>query len=578
MFAGKRALAVAGAVTLGVLGAGVGSAAQSPASSTTIQTSVGQPASAGLVAQHDVDMSQAPKASAAEQQASPAVRPFLAGGPGYAADKAAAARSSNAPRASGIQSPPAGSGISTAGANRNFQGMSDSTAICPPFSCAPPDQALAASPSWVFQGVNTSYAVYNTSGVLQLGWPKNARVLHGVPAPQPAGCATVPFLSDPRAFYDPNDGRFWAAILEVEGAAGINPRCNFVSRYWIAVSATGDPRGLWHSYVFEMSLGRGTIADYTQFGFDPQAIYFSANMYNAAGTAFQYAEYFAANKSRMEQGLGVGMVGFVGPSAGGHFLQTVQPVESQVHGQGPLAEVFVASFARQEGGDPFGNDCVIRACHGLVLITIAHPNGAIGVSIAFVDTRPYITPPNADEPGCTRCIETLDTRISGTPVYRNGLVSFALGTGVFNGSQVVPGIFWGQVAVQLNDGGGLTGLSILQSGYYNYGGDSAASFGALMPDGEGNLFMLFEFMNSGANPGVAYTSRRVTQAPGSFHDGGIYLRSGAGRYTGFRWGDYEATSYDGFATDQVWFSGEYSTASGDWSTEIGRDQYSVCCS
>ncbi len=98
--------------------------------------------------------------------------------------------------------------------------------------------AIAASPQWVFQGVNTSYAVYNTSGKIQAGWPKNSQVFFGVPNP-PHNCDPHgPFLSDPRALYDVNDGRFWAATLQVEGAFGIAPNCPFQTLYWIGVSQT----------------------------------------------------------------------------------------------------------------------------------------------------------------------------------------------------------------------------------------------------------------------------------------------------------------------------------------------------
>ena len=63
-----------------------------------------------------------------------------------------------------------------------------------------------------------------------------------------------PFLSDPRALYDPIDHRFWAAMLQVENALGVAPDCPFKSVYYIAVSQTSDPRGKWNVYEFNMSL------------------------------------------------------------------------------------------------------------------------------------------------------------------------------------------------------------------------------------------------------------------------------------------------------------------------------------
>src|SRR5215469_17436166 len=142
---------------------------------------------------------------------------------------------------------------------------------------------------------------------------KNAQKFFGVPNPgscDPAG----PFMSDPRAFYDPIDGRFWVAELQVEGALGINS-CPESTLYWIAVSQTNNPNGVWNVYAFNMSLGTTNAADYTEFGFDQTAIYFSGNMFNQAGTAYEYAESFSALKSTMEGGLSVTAYGFTGFSA-----------------------------------------------------------------------------------------------------------------------------------------------------------------------------------------------------------------------------------------------------------------------
>ena len=101
--------------------------------------------------------------------------------------------------------------------SKGFNGMANSPTICPYFGgCQPPDMALAASPKYVLQGVNTSFALYSTSGKLLAG-PVDAQNFFGVPDPAPFGCDPAgPFLSDPRAFYDPNTGRFWVAILQLE--------------------------------------------------------------------------------------------------------------------------------------------------------------------------------------------------------------------------------------------------------------------------------------------------------------------------------------------------------------------------
>jgi hypothetical protein len=576
------ALVALATVVVAILGAGFASANEH--SQKTAHTSIsgsGQKATAKMVAMHTIDMQKVAAETSAPASHRSAALPLLTGVSSvvYSQRKADAAHNQTAPVSSSRSyAAPTTQSALTPTRTKAFQGMADSASTCPYFGgCEPPDQALATSKYYVLQGVNTSFAVYNTSGTLQAGWPKNSQSFFGVP--NPGACDSAgPFLSDPRAFYDANDGRFWVAMLQVEGAFGLNS-CPFKTLYWVAVSKTSDPRGVWNVYAFDMSLSTTNAADYTQFGFDQQAIYFSGNMFNQAGTAYQYAEIFGANKSSMENGLGVSAFGFSGlfvSSSRSVLVDTVQPVEAQLASKydGPRGGLFINSW--NINGDPFGDNCFSSVCHGLSIWTLTNPGASTtGLTFAFTDSLGYVLPPAADQPGCSQCIETLDTRISGTPAYRNGLISFALETGVNNGSQVVPGILWGQVAPEMNDGGTLTGAVLFQRGYYFYSGDGAASFGALMPDADGNLFMVFEFMNRSINPEIAYTARRVAFPFGNFHDGGIVLKSGSAPTFDSRWGDFEATSFDG-ATN-VWFSGQYSASSGDWSTFIGRDNFCATC-
>lgn len=210
--------------------------------STQYHTS-SSPAVAPLVMKHTVRMSKVPVATAhsvtppnsdslVENDESDTVLQL----------KASAAHAPNAPVApfvyhyhpgnrgtSGLEVPQqVGNNSSTPGLTTSFQGMALSNTICPLTGCVAPDMALAVSPNWVFQGVNTSFAVYDTSGKLQQGWPKNAQSFFGVPSP-PGGCAgSVPYLIDPRAFYDPKDGRFWAVILQDAGTLGHQTSCPYV--------------------------------------------------------------------------------------------------------------------------------------------------------------------------------------------------------------------------------------------------------------------------------------------------------------------------------------------------------------
>ena len=81
------------------------------------------------------------------------------------------------------------------------------------------------------------------------------------------------------------------------------------------------------------------------------------------------------------------------------------------------------------------------------------------------------------------------------------MISFSLDTAVNNGGagapSVVPGILWGQIQVTHFSSSPFPNL--YQSGYLFFSGDRAASFGAMMQDKNGTLFMVASLANvSGA--------------------------------------------------------------------------------
>ncbi len=182
---------------------------QTPASATAQNSTSAQRTVSPMVSMHVVNMQNVPAAKANASQSKARLMPFLTGmsGTAYAQRKAAAAHSKNAPVNTSVMRTVNTPSAKTPPTKAKFNGMADSGTICNYFGsgCQPPDQALATSSSWVFQGVNTSWAVYDPTGKIQSGWPKNSQNFFGVPNPgscDPHG----PFLSDPRAFYDPADG------------------------------------------------------------------------------------------------------------------------------------------------------------------------------------------------------------------------------------------------------------------------------------------------------------------------------------------------------------------------------------
>jgi hypothetical protein len=476
-------------------------------------------------------------------------------------------------------------------------GMQGSNKTCTvfPHGCNPPDMALAASPHDVLQGVNTSFEVLDTSGNVRPGWPVSARQFFNVPlatkadgTPCDVADGSQPFLSDPRAAYDAADGRFWAAVLQVENAFGVALDCPFKSVYYVAVSQTSDPSGAWNVYEFEMSGGRNFAADYTQIGFNHDAVFFTANMFPAGNGSGFYAEAFEANKAQMERGQndftaqGFRDIQGTGPGTAiakvGPFLaDTLQPVVTldntgDSSTRGGADGLFLDNV---DGPDlQTGNLCTspTDACRGLLLWKMSNPIGHDGggprpsLSVSYLpDTKPFFFPPAANQPSCSQCIDASDLRISGTPMMKGGTIYAAFDTGVNNGTQIVPGVEWAQVDTTSGDTPSTT------TGYFNFSGDTAASYGTLIPEPNGSVAMLYESMSSTRFPETRITVRGAGDA--NFTNPGRLLKAGEANYrpslcgAGIpvcRWGDYEATSFDG--QGHLWFAGEYTNTHTDPST------------
>jgi hypothetical protein len=485
----------------------------------------------------------------------------------------------------------------------SFIGQQASATTCSYFvgsGCNPPDMALGASSRFVLQGVNTQWEVLDTAGNVQPGWPVSAQTFFGVPnVTNAAGalCDTAhnsqPFLSDPRALYDPIDGRFWAAMLQAENSLGIAPDCSFKSVYYVAVSQTSDPNGNWNVYEFDMSMGRNFGADYTQLGINGQAVYFSANMFSNTDNGF-YAELFEANKAQMEKGKGNFTAdGFFnlranGPgitAATGPFLaDTVNP-SINLDGSAGNNETFVNTL---DGPDPVtGHFCGFTglgfsdSCSGIAVWTmtdpIAHDRGGAAPTLTatYEATQPFLVSPPANQPSCNQCIDALDLRFTGTPVVRNGILYGTWDTAVGDGSHALPGIEWAQV--NLSD---LASGNAAQTNYYNFTGTAAATFGTVMPDAQGNVVMLFEHMSHTVFPETRYIVKGAGDS--NFSGAGVLLKAGENSYRPTlcggaipvcRWGDFEAASAD--LAGHIWFAGEYANTlipanhGRNWGTWIG---------
>jgi hypothetical protein len=515
----------------------------------------------------------------------------------YAQRKAAALHSSAAPTpflgavaAAPLNRNASAGATETPGALTAFPGMNSNN--CPFFSntCEPSDMAVGANGAFVVQGVNTAFSVFDaTTGVQFAGFPKDAAAFFGVPNPSPSGCATRPFLSDPRIAFDPNDQRWYVAMIEVEGITDpngpINPGCTPKSVVWTAHSNTSDPRGTWTVIGIDVTGDfPGFWCDYPTLGYDPQGLYFGCNMFTFSGAGGFHNEIDGVSKGCYTGG-SCFLPFFTDLNVGGTDVDTIQPVETAARRPGPQTEFFINSFNILFGGGQCSGGCSGQVVWAASDLSNEGGNGW-KLSGVVISSDGYSLAPLAYNPPNPQNIETLDTRISGTPTYENGRIYFGLDTAVNNGSGIVPGIYWGIVDAYLNDST-ISGCplcttinsstAIDQQGYFFFGFAGAAFFPTLDPDQEGNIFLSYNFSSTSTDPSAVVAARRVTQPPGAFHDAGFcYPFCSGTAYTGglHRWGDFSGASFTGLLNNVVWAAGETTAGCGTlWCTELVKNQY-----
>ena len=176
----------------------------------------------------------------------------------------------------------------------------------------PSDCNGAAGPSHYMQTVNTTYAIYNKSGVKVAG-PTNMNLLFG----------NVPGANrndgDPIVLYDEQADRWLAAEFSLDGSYG-----STTDRMLIAVSTTNDPTGTWYQYSFDVD----DMPDYEKFGIWRDGYYMGTNTSSAGKD-----DIYVFERSKMLLGQTAQFIGFDNPHRPSSGFHCVPPVDND----GPFA-------------------------------------------------------------------------------------------------------------------------------------------------------------------------------------------------------------------------------------------------
>jgi len=467
----------------------------------------------------------------------------------------------------------------TPSASLAFQGTNESCSFV-----IPSDMAIAVGPNWELQVVNDCMSVFDRNGVRQAGFPKSLNTFFGLPA---NNFSIGRFTSDPRAFYDVVAKRYVMVLLFEDFP---NSR-GFVE---IAASQTSNPKLGWNTYQVEVGSG-GQCPDFPALGHGRSgdtfvgsvAVGFNLFGCNTSGfTTFLDDQVWFLPKTALYAGTGFGFNFAFNLTVGGTHVDTVQPVSVAFSTDLPRTQFAVNSFNINFGGFQCRTGCNGLAVWSFsnVLQNAGSPGMAISASVVSTPSN-YSLPPAASQPGGRNTIDTGDTRISGATQYKAGSIYATLNTNNGGGGSAILAY---QIHAYLNDNGDghctgaflnacptLAGAGVDNEFSYDIGGGTAlnAFFGTIQPDAERNLTMVFSFSGDNFFPSVAYTSNRATQAPGHWHDTGVFLCNGQAFYNQQRWGDYTGIHIETSSPGRMWFSGMFSQSNGNWGTCIGRNGY-----
>jgi hypothetical protein len=162
------------------------------------------------------------------------------------------------------------------------------------------------------QIVNEGYQVFNkTTGASVLGPVGITSVWTGF-----AGVCSTGGAGDPVVLYDRIAGR-WVITQFAGSGSNITDEC-------VAVSTTSDATGTYNRYDFTLGTN---FYDYPKLSTWPDAYYMSANVFNAAGTAFLGVQPFAFNRTAMLTGAAASFVTTAAGPIGGANADPILPAD-----------------------------------------------------------------------------------------------------------------------------------------------------------------------------------------------------------------------------------------------------------
>ena len=481
------------------------------------------------------------------------------------------------------------------------------------FSLEPPDQALCVGGGYVLESVNTALRVRSETGANLTAATAINQFFGLVPEIDRVNFKFGDFTSDPKCLYDPDTGRFFVTVLQLDVDFDTG---DFTGRghQLIAVSQTGDPTGAWYTYSFDTSddglngtpshAGCPCFGDQPLIGADASGFYISTNEFATLGNAFNGAQVYALSKSALAAGTLPTVVHLEGGALEDGISYSVQPATTPGGGSYASAnggtEYFLSALEFTGG---FDNRIAVWALSNTSTLGALSPD--VHLTHSIVGSEVYGAPPPAgqDQTGPApfgqvgiklngfgkgseplSLLSSNDDRMNQV-VYSNGKLWGAVNTALqASGGPVGTGIAW--FAISPTSGGSATSPTvsgaIAKQGYVAVA-QADVMFPAIGVNTTGKAVMGFTLTGQHYHPSAAYVHLDATNGAGPVRVSawGVLPADGFSGYKALggdgvaRWGDYSAAATD--ASGNVWFATEYipnapRTLFANWGTFISKVQ------
>ena len=434
-------------------------------------------------------------------------------------------------------------------------------------SALPPDSNGAVGPRHFVEFVNGTVAVYNKTNGHSVQRKTNLKFWSD------AGLIISPDsgVSDPRIIYDPLTQRWFVSQIDFD-ASSIDPTME-ANDFLLAVSATADPTGQWHGFLFQVDPDNGFFADFPTLGVDSNAVYLSGDMYFGEDrpmgpglVSIPKADLLASSPTIANRT----WFGVMAISVRGQVLQPAICLDGSSTGN-------VLAM-----GD-IGSDSELHS--NMVLFAVQ--NGASTTATlsppTSIEVLPYSVPFNADmgfplfsaaQPDGTVTLQANDARLSAS-VYAVGGVLYAVHSTDLNGRIAIR---WFRIDARTR--------TLLEFGTISdptldlfFPSIAANPDGVVVIayNGSGSSTYISCFASTGeTRNGVTSFGDRLLLKSGvvSYHDLGEILAELLGDPpVDSRWGDYSALSVDPFDSNRFWIIQSYPSDTGAfdeglWSTQI----------